>query len=291
MRTPGNWLQRHFLISAVLWVTALLGLLAAGCSAPPEQLAAPPRELPEIIQDGISIPRFSTAADQLNYAGSGLAGKKRKLAALRAVGALFPGHRLERAHAAMALAYLHLEPEYRFATPLDIQQALNDFYAVVKAFGDLSEIRAKSLWYLGWIHTELTSDPDTGLPFYWQIVEELSYVPMNLSPTAPWANLVYPSEPDSKTLKPAEPKRYWAQVALLEIVRNSPDAAQAVRACTLITNRYPVSQAAGLALKHMLADPELAPFALSAASQYLSQAPSNPYLARDIQTLAEAAIP
>ena len=191
----------------------------------------------------------------------------------------------------MGLAYLHLEPEYRFASPLEIRQAANDFSAVLKAYGDIPGIRAKSLWYLGWIYTELTSDPHTGLRFYWKIVKELSFVPMNLSPTAPWVNLVYPSQPAQKALKPAAPKTYWAQVALLEIVRNSPDKDQAVRACDLLMERYPASQAAGLALKHMLADPGLAAHALPASALYLSLPPSNPYLARDIQTLAEAALP
>lgn len=266
-------------------------MVAAACSSPPEQLAVSRSELPEIIQDGISLPRFSTAADQLNYARSGLTDKKRKLAALRAVPALFPQSRPQCGQAAMGLAYLHLEPEYRFATDLDIRQAANDFAAVLAEYGDIPGIRAKTLWYLGWIHTELKQDVPTGLGFYWQIVRDLSYVPMNLSPTAPWVNLVYPSQPARKALKPAPPKKYWEAVALLEIVRYTRNSAEAARALGVLMDRHPTSQATGLALKHLLADPELAPAALQHAAAYLAQPPSNPYLARDIQTLAEGAVP
>jgi hypothetical protein len=280
-------------LRSAVWIALLTGVLLvlSGCSTPPEQLTVSDSALPEIIQDGIPVPRFSTASDQLSYARSGLTDKKRKLAALRAVPSLFPGSRLECAQAAVGLAYLHLEPEYRFASQLEIQQAANDFQAVLDEFGDIPGIRAKSLWYLGWIHTELKQDPDTGLAFYWQVARRLSFVPMNLTPTAPWVNLVYAAEPAEKALKPAAPTKYWAQVALLEIVRNARDSAQAKTAFDLLMARYTTSQAAGLALKHMLAEPALADHALPAVDAYLAANSRNPYLARDIRTLAEGAAP
>ena len=87
---PRAGMMGTVLLWASLFLTALLlGILGMGCSSPPEQLAVPARDLPKIIQDGISIPRFSTAEDQLNYARSGLTDQERKRAALRAVPALF----------------------------------------------------------------------------------------------------------------------------------------------------------------------------------------------------------
>jgi len=269
-------------------LTAFL-LLASGCSAPPEYLTATEAALPEIIQDGVTIPQFPTSADQLTYARSGFTNRKRKMAALRAVRTLFPEDRPACGGAGLGLAYLHLEPQYRFASGLDIQQAANDFTNLLKVYEDLPDIRAKALWYLGWIHTELKNDPGTGMGYYWQVVNTLSHIPLTLSHTAPWVNRVFGLEPIQK--EPETPKNDWGQMALLEIVRHSPENGEAAKALHLLLDRYPSSQAAGLALKHMLADPDLYSPARAAAAVYLAGNRSNPYLARDIKTLTEGGIP
>lgn len=181
-------------------------LLPAGCTSTPDQPGTRGDELSEVIQDGIPIPRFSSATDQLNYAKSGLNDRKRKLAAFRAVQTLFPEDRAACGHAALGLAYLHLEPQYRFASPRDIRQAARDFLTIAKSYKDLTEIRAKALWYLGWIHTDLEMDLQTGMGYYWQLVNTLPQVPMNLSPTAPWVNLVYGSKAAPKAPKTAPPE-------------------------------------------------------------------------------------
>ncbi len=262
-------------------------LLVSGCSAPPEYLTAADTDLPEIIQDGVAVPRFDSAADQLNYARSGLTDRKRKLAALRAVKTLFPADHMACGQAALGLAYLNLEPQYRFASNLDIRRAVTDFEQVLKVYADQPDIVAKALWYLGWIHTELEHDHRTGMPYYWQVANSFSQVPLMLSHTAPWVNLVYGLEPVHK--KPETHTKNWGQVALLEILRHSPQKDEAVKAFDLIWDRYPSSQAAGLALKHMLSNPVLASHALAPAAVYLASKPLNPYLAKDIRTLAEAA--
>jgi len=271
------------------------GLLAAalvsgpGCSAPPESLTDTRETLAGIIQDGITIPQFPSAADQLNYARSGLAGRQEKMAALRAVKTLFGQDRMACGQAALGLAYLHLEPQYRFASDLDIQRAIKDFQAVANQYQDLPDVQAKALWYLGWIHTELAQDLKKAMGYYWQVAKAFDHIPLSLSHTAPWVTLVYGLEPVHKM--PQAPEKDWAQVALLEIVRHSPDTGEAIAAIHLLLDRYPASQAAGLALKHMLADPVLAPHAQAPAADYLAKKPANPYLARDIQTLAKAAAP
>ena len=285
--TPG--FPKAQLRNLAFFLTALALLLQLGCSGPPEELVSPAPDQHTLVQDGISLPRFDTAENQLNYAFSGLIDPKEKMAAFRAVLARFPQDRPACARAALGLAYLYLEPEYRFATDLEIRQSINDFERVLADYGDLPDIRAKALWYLGWSHTELNNDPDLGLPYYWQIVHTLGNVPMHLSPTVPWINLVYTQESSLKALKPAGPQTYWAQVALLEIVRNSPDTAQTLSAFQRLMDRFGASQAAGLALKHMLSHPKLASHALPLAAVYLNQPRTNPYLARDIRALMEKA--
>ena len=269
-------------------ITAAL-ILISGCSAPPEYLTGTQTQPPEIIQDGVAIPQYPSAADQLNYARSGLTDKKRKMAAFRAVKALFPGDRSACGQAAMGLAYLHLEPQYRVASELDIRQAINEFKDLLTVYKDQPDITAKALWYLGWIHTQLQADPATGMGYYWQVANGFYPIPLKLSHTAPWVNLVYGLEPVKK--QPVTPENDWGQVALLEIVRHSPEPAETIKAFHLLIGRSPASQAAGLALKHMLADPNMASQALAPAAAYLALPPSNPYLARDIRTLAEAVGP
>lgn len=271
--------------SALLFLVLILALASFGCSSnePPGQQSTP---LPLIVQDGISIPHQANAMDQLNYARSGLRDKKVKMAAFRAVSFLFPNDRLECAHAALGLAYLHLEPQHRFATPLDIRQAVNDFSSVLTDFPDLPDIQAKALWYLGWIHTDLLDAPDQGIAFYWRVVREYPDVPMNLSPTVPWITLVYSDNPVKKQLKPSAPKKFWSQVALLEIVKNSRKSDEVLSAFHLLIAHHFTTQATGLAIRHLLSVPALADHARPQVASYLLRNPGNPYLAKDIRTLS-----
>ncbi len=113
---------------------------------------------------------------------------------------------------------------------------------------------------------------------------------MNLSPPAPWVNLVYPPLA-LKDQKPTTPHKLWAEAALLEIVRHAGDNSQAIKAFDLLYDRFFTSVSTGFALKAMLADKELAAHAWPGVDPYLSRNTGNPYLARDIRTLAEEIAP
>jgi len=246
---------------------------------------------PKTIQDGIEIPLFTSPAAQLNHAMSGFRDKKEKSAALRAVITLFPDCLLERGHAALGLAYLHLEPDYRFARPLDVRKAANDFQAVLTDYAFLPDIQAKAHWYLGWIYTTLDGQPEKGQAHFHTIVQNFSQVPMNLSPPTPWANLVYshpPSRAESVTQKTLI--KYWSQIALLEIVRHGTRD-EAVTAFDTLYDKFFTSTETGLALKTMLSNEKLALHARPLVEKYLARFTANPYLARDILRLAKGNIP
>ncbi|WDP93059.1 MAG: hypothetical protein HUN04_26420 [Desulfobacter sp.] len=297
-----SWLKSDFPAGKGFFPPAVLCLLALllslglqGCTQEKRHSSAG-NEIPEIIQDGIKIPRFSTAAGQLNYAASVFEDKKRKSAALRAVAALFPENRLECGHAALGLAYLHLEPDYRFAKPIDILKAANDFKAVLKAYPDMDDVVAKTHWYLGWIHTTLchpaldgqTGSTETGRRHFRAIVRDFSSVPMNLSPPEPWVNLARPEE--FPTIKQSAPVKYWAQVALLELVRHPGSEEEALKAVDMLYDRFFSSMETGFALKHMLTRPGPGVSLVEKASAWAARNTANPYLSREISALALEAV-
>ena len=272
----------------VWWAIACL-ILTTGCAPPQNQAikeAVTDTELPVVIQDGFNIPHFPSARGQLNYAKSGFTSKKEKKAALRAVISLFPNERDVCGQTALSLAYLYLEPDYRFTTALDIRQASNDFSAILKNFSDLPHIQAKAFWYLGWIHTDLLNDPVTGARHYLHIADRFPDIPVSLSEPEPWANLVY--LPDkAKPLTPEPPDTYWGQIALLELVRTHPDPDMTVSAFDRLFTEYPIGPSHGFALKAMLNRPEFISHALPGASVYLNGDHGNPYLARQIKEMTQ----
>lgn len=259
--------------------------LAVGCApASDDQPSTLDTGPAQIIQDGIPVPQFPTAAGQLDYAKSGLADKKRKGAAFRAVSALFPLNRHECGHAALGLAYLHLEPDYRFAKPIEIRKAANDFKVVLRNFSDIDDVQAKAHWYLGWLYCTLELDPDTGRRHFWTVVRDYPEVPMNLSAPVPWVNLAHPEAPPAIN-QPGQVK-YWTQAALLELVRHPGTTSDTLHAFDLLYSRFFDSVETGLALKAMLSHPELAGIIRPKAFTWLSRNSTNPYLARDISALA-----
>lgn len=262
----------------------LLLLTALGCGTPPERADLSEAEMPIIRQDGIELPRFITARDQLNYAKSGFNDLKKKRAAFRAVLTLFPNDRNPCGHAAAGLAYLFLEPDYRFAGDSDIRQAINGFSEILEVYPDQPDVSAKGRWYLGWIHTDLLRAPDRGIPHFLYIADHFARIPMRLSVPVPWANLVSPAGID-RVLTPAIPEKYWGEIALLEVIRNA-ESGLAARAFDRLFETYPTGYAAGFALKAMLEKPESAGHALPRVDAYLSRPSINPYLANRIRHLA-----
>jgi len=284
---PGSkWHLRLFLAGLV----SIL-ILAGGCDRP-----LPPADIyrtdpPTRVVDGVTLPVFHTAAGQLRYSRSGFSDGARKRAALKAVLSFFPEDRLECGHAAIGLAYLHLEPDYRFAGTGQIRLALDALLKIRGTYADLPDVMAKTHWTLGWIYTDLMALPSKGLPHYWQVVRSYPDIPMNLSPAVPWVNLVSPPASKTSTAPPSVPKKFWAEVALLEIIRNTTDKSLAIRAFDILFRKYFTGPAAGFALKAMLENPVLADHARPQVSGYLQKHKANPYLAREIRLLAAGETP
>lgn len=269
---------------SILFLVLVVSIIS--CTNAPDSPKKNDSNLEILTQDGFNIPQFPWARDQLNYANSGLANKKEKQAALRAVLTLFPDNRPARGNAAIGLAYIHLETDYRFATSTEILRAVNGFLSVIKDYPDLDHIQVKAHWYLGWIYTELLGDLENGVLHYWAIVTDFPDIPRNLSVPVPWISLVYPPDLSQKLPSPRPQEKYWAGIALLEIIRYSPERENAIKAFDLLFDSYYTSVETGFALKLMLKKPDLASHALPFVEPFLVRKTSNPYLHGDIKALA-----
>ncbi|MCG8614959.1 MAG: hypothetical protein MI802_01975 [Desulfobacterales bacterium] len=266
-------------------------ILGGGCDRPAPPVDISRTDQPEKVVDGVKLPVFQTAAGQLRYARSGFSDTARKRAALKAVLTLFPDDRMECGHAAIGLAYLHLEPDYRFADTDQIRLVSDALLKIQDTYADLPDVMAKAHWTLGWVYTDLMKKPSTGLSHYWQVVNAYPDIPMNLSPAVPWVNLVSAPVSGTSPVAPDLPRKFWAEVALLEIIRNTTESGMAVQAFDILFRDYFTGPAAGFALKAMLGNPALADHARPHVTAYLQKHKANPYLTREIRLLAAGETP
>ena len=250
---------------------SFLGCLAMGiclfwlpaCSNDSAQIPRIDTRVPTLSYKGYEIPRFPTARGQLNYARSWFATKQEKRAALTIIPTLFPQDRIQCGNAALTLAYMNLGDDYRFATPADFLKALSDYKKVVTAYGDQPVIQAKAHWYIGWILCECLDRPAQGMVHFNIIVTRFPRIFMEISPPVPWVSLVYPT-PTARTKRATpSPKKYWAGIALLEMICHAPDPDQAIQAFDTLFDKYPDSVETGFALKLMLKTPRLSSHALA----------------------------
>ncbi len=256
-----------------------------GCGSKPAFLPIPKTELPTISFNGFYIPKFPTAQGQLNFAKSWFEDGNEKKATLLIVSELFPRARLQCGNAALALAYTNLGEDYRFASRDNFLKAIAEYQKILDQYRDQPVILAKAHWYLGWIHCQLLGEKQKGLVHFRIIAFQYPGVTMELSSPVPWVSLVYPQDPAKERLDTRISKKHWAGIALLEIIRNAPPD-EAIMAFDALWQGYKNSVETGFALKLMLENPLLAEYSRSHVPVFLAQSIANPYLAKEIQTLA-----
>ena len=240
---------------------------------------------------GFDIPVFPTARDQLNYARSGFPDPKEKRAALNFLFKAFPQSRAECGSAALGLAYINLEPDYRFALGLDHRKAVKEFKAVIKEFKNLPRVQVKAHWYIGWIYCDLLKEIETGLPYYRFVVEAYPDLEMGISPPVPWVSLVYSPAGNENRMTKSKEREHWASLSLLEIIRHTADAQEALDAFDTLWDRYRYSAATGLAIKLMLENRAYRDKALLHTEPYLALNVANPYLSGEIEERAKERLP
>lgn len=259
----------------------------AGCRNETATLSFPMARMPKVSFQGYNIPQFPTAQSQLNYAKSGFPTAEEKEAAFRFLFHMFPQNREECGDAALHLAYMNFGFDYRFALLQDFHKAIKDYHTVIKEFKDHPQVLVKAYWYLGWIHCDLLNDKMKGLEYYWCLVQNFPDLEMGISSPVPWVSLVYPL-----TVKGDHPlknkiKTKWASLALLEIIRHSPDNNEVFSAFDLMLNNYQKTVPAGLAIRLMLADKAKGPKAAPFVDAYLDLNIANRFLMQEIQSAAK----
>lgn len=205
----------------------LLLLPSAGCqSSPPNERAAEnaPRS---VTVDGRNVPVFTTPEEQLTYARSSFDEAPDKTAALKALELLHPKAHHHAAQAALELAFLELGDDYRLADSDQYTLAKIDYLELLAKYSDFPAIAAKALWYLGWISCDLQNDHQQGIAYYQRLITLYPHEILSFLAPAPWLT-IHPAAPDQKQ-PAAYPKAVltWADIAHLEIIRNSSARDQA----------------------------------------------------------------
>lgn len=268
----------------------MLGLLfaASGCDSPPSHLPIPKPELPVVSFEGYNIPKFPTAQGQLNYARSFFSDINEQKAALRMVCRLFPGAGTACGTADLTLAYMHLGNDYRFAPRTAMLRAIDAYRGIIQSYPDHPKILVKAHWYLGWIFCDLLGEAGEGLAYFRRITSDWPGLPMALSPPVPWVSLVFPAGPAAPPADEAKPRKQWGALALLEIIRHTPDRREAFQAFDRLMGAYKTDTATAMAARLMLSDPLTAGAVRPRLDELLALGTVNPFQARDLRQLAGA---
>lgn len=272
-------------------MSASLAVLAAGCGSDAPEISLHQSDQPVVFFNGFTIPKFPTAKDQLNYARSSFPDPEEKRAAFEFVRRYFPKDRAESGEAVLHLAFMNFGFDYRFALLQDHHRAIEDYAYIIRYYADQPSVMAKAYWYMGWIYCDLLSEKEKGLEFYWRIVNEYPDVPMGISSPVPWVSLVYPDNQVTNRPAPKKTNEKWAGLALLEIIRHSPDQKMVSKAFDLIWKGYKNSTPTGLALSLMLKDEtgidKIQPY----VQEYLSVNKASPFLVKKLKTAINKDLP
>jgi len=262
-------------------------LLFVGCSDESNSFLFPKSELSMISFQNFKIPQFPTARDQLNYARSGFSNPEKKKAAFKILFLMFPEQRIECGNAALEIAYMNFGPDYRFANKQDYYKAVQAYHDVIKNFKTHGQILVKAYWYLGWIHCDLLGNKKLGLQYLWHVARMYPEIKTGIPSPVPWVSLVYPLTGKGKSSAEVKPKKQWANLALLEIIRHTQNEREAFKAFDILWQNYKNSVPTGLAIKLMLGNKQYAPKVMPYVETYLSLNIANRFLANEIKEKAK----
>jgi len=210
---------------------SLLSLLLCGLLCSCRRDTPPPATAPQTVQatrqvDGVDIPLMSTPAEQLLFARSNLNDPAVKIAAFKAVAVFHPTASHEQKLAALELAYLQMGEDYRRASPEQCGKALAGYRQIFETYQDNPDIAAKALWYQGWIVSSLLAEPAAGEKYFLQLIRDYPDATVEFQSPPPWLKLME-AGPDESQRAADDSAAHWADLARLELVRNTVDDRQA----------------------------------------------------------------
>ncbi len=281
--------------SSAFQATVFTGLVTACCflflhcekqdSATPEPMVQIQRSL---VKKGYTIPLFSSPEEQLRYAKRWFSDPKEKKAALETLIENFTGDIGVRAEAELELAYLALGADYRFASRRECGLAIDHYKKVMERYSDMPGIRAKAIWYIGWIFSDLLNDRQQAAVYYQKVVDEYPKVTLSIKPPVPWVSLVLPQIEDRPKAVYARRNYYWASIALLELVRIHDDETKKWSAFEMLYSDYRSSLATEYAIRDLLkGSPEMVRRTVPYAKSHLESVLFHRAIAREISRLIE----
>lgn len=267
----------------LLHLLLLFFLLAmAGCQSSPVAERADENAHRSLAVDGHLVPVFATPEEQLTYARSSFDEVPEKRAALKAIELIHPAARPYAAMAALELAFLELGDDYRQAGGDQCTLAKINYLELLEKYSDLPAIAAKALWYLGWISCDLQDDNQQGIAYYQRLIALYPNEILSFLAPAPWLT-IHPAAPD-KSQPAAYPKAEltWADIAHLEIIRNTSAREQAWQSFTAIQQAGGDEVFKASALKILVARHGFEPKSEELTRAYLAQPAADAALQNDL---------
>ena len=280
---PESFIYSFIKICGYLFFCLCL-ICSAGCRKKPDDPDGKQSRVQTIKKMGYEVPVFATASDQLNYARTLLSKPDEKSAALNVLIDRFPDNREKKGEARLELAYMLLGSDFRLAGKSACKKALSAYEAIAREYKDTPSVFTKALWYMGWIHTDLLKEKHQGVTLYSALAEQYPEYSFSRISPVPWLELIFP-HPDIKPYT-ADDKyiHFWADLALLEIVKNTDSEEKRMAAFNKLWEKHPESMATGYALKEILQHSSFPQKMAQVASTYIQLNRANPELNRDLES-------
>ena len=184
----------------------------------------------------------------------------------------------------MELAYLKLGIDHRFADRNTCMRALDTYRQITTRFSDLPEICAKAHWYMGWIHADLLNQKRQAIAHYQTVYRRYPDARIKIESPITWVVLVMPQIKTEIKDVDKQKVRYWASLALLEIIRNSVREQERWEAFQALWSDYRTSLATGYALCALLnGQTSISPKVIGCARDYLEKQKLSQPLADEIR--------
>ena len=235
-----------------------------------------------LILDGYYIPKLDNAEEQLAYGRASFEDFEEKLAALEAVTRLHPAARMYGGMAALEMAYLSLGADYRLAKHNQCYLAAEKYRNILNEYVDFPEIRAKALWYLGWISCDLLGKTQQAIAYFQQIVSLYPQEQLSILPPPPWLSIYLNGNDRGPLPIFPKPALKWSDIAHLEIIRLTPDSDLAWQSYMTLGTAHPGSAITGQALKLLSIHHGTSAKVESAIRKYLENDSSEKMLKKDL---------
>ena len=230
---------------------------------------------------GYTIPQLKTPAMQLAFATS-IGEEDNKKAALQAVQQFYPEERDICGMAAFELAYLLLGRDYRLTSNnARFEKAMKELEKLAQDFSDIPAIKVLSLWYQGWIASELLHDKERALPYFREVAFASDSPPITQYTPERLVDLT-PGQP-AENRHAAVEKLDWSDLALLAIVQTSENTEELLAAIKTLSQKNHKGLALGLALKSYLKSHQVTTEILPLVTAYIATDSAHEFLRGDLQ--------